>query len=363
MPDVTVPKRYNHLMWGLDTRDINGKYAWWWWFWLFFFKDKNNRPRQLMVLWSSKNSSQVKVRDHLWKRRYLPKKKGKKITFHGLICSWFFDGSRMNDPLFIIDTPISTWSNSKGGGLSGVNEKEYSFYGKPEKYSVKFRNEEFDMVADLTPDGPMSEHIHNRRTLPFGMFADIFKARRYGFEGDLMMDGGFEHISGTCYFQKILINMPAVPWYWGVVHTEKGYYIDYINPHVGLPVLRKEVDHTSSLDRMELGYKPNIDLYDPKTKKLITFKMDHFEKRYKSDLPIFKISGSKGTKTIEMELSTYSRAHWSFVQPGIRQKTFYYNEYPARLTRFDCNLGSRKIGMKDLGASSSNCEHAWGMLY
>ena len=35
--------------------------AWWWWFWLFFFDNPRNpaRPRQLMVLWSTKNEKEI----------------------------------------------------------------------------------------------------------------------------------------------------------------------------------------------------------------------------------------------------------------------------------------------------------------
>jgi hypothetical protein len=69
-----------------------------------------------------------------------------------------------------------------------------------------------------------------------------------------------------------------------------------------------------------------------------------------------------------MEIATYSRATWSFAQKhlgGLVTSRLYYNEYPAKLTKFefeDLRTG-RRVTRQDLGFVAANCEQTWGKLY
>ena len=31
-----------------------------------------------------------------------------------------------------------------------------------------------------------------------------------------------QHVKGTAYFQKVCVQAPSVPWYWGVLHLDDG---------------------------------------------------------------------------------------------------------------------------------------------
>ena len=58
-------------MWDLDLEGRIHNLTWWWWWWLFFLKDPANpgRTRQLMILWSTKDTDWIKVNDYLWRPR------------------------------------------------------------------------------------------------------------------------------------------------------------------------------------------------------------------------------------------------------------------------------------------------------
>ncbi len=365
MTDLIVPGNHDDLMWGLDLSGTRKNWAWWWWWWLFLFKDKGKKkPRQLMVLWSGKTADRVKVRDYNWKKRYDPRVKGSKAKFHGLVCSWYFDGKSMHDPLFIVDTPVSVWHNKKGGGITGMVDKDYSFYGKPDQYTVALRNEEIDATFRLSPvSRELSSPRHGVTKKPLGMSYEIYKHLCYKFEGEMMEGAAFKPIQGTAYFQKVKVNAPAIPWYWGVFHTENGYYFDYMMPHIGPSMLKTDKPHSKGPDKFPYFMNPSMEFFDPTQNKWHQLGDVRISRTYRKNLPVFKLSGTSGRASLEFTAETYSRAHWRFQQNDNRSRIFYYNEYPARVTDFTFKDGKNLIGSKDIGKTFGNVEHTWGRLY
>ena len=41
-------------------------------------------------------------------------------------------------------------------------------------------------------------------------------------------------MEGTAYFQKVTVQAPSVPWFWGMVHFDDGSYLDWFMPHLTL---------------------------------------------------------------------------------------------------------------------------------
>ena len=304
------------------------------------------------------------MRNHLWKRRFEPSTQGNKTKFHGLICCWYFDGKKMWDPLFIVDTPISVWHTKKGGGITGMVEKDYSFYGKPEQYTVSLRNESIDLNCRLTPvNKALSSPVHRVTHKPFGMKYEIYKHLLYDFQGEMMEENSFKKVKGTAYFQKVLVNAPAFPWFWGMFSTENGYYLDYMLPHLGPSAFRRKKSHRSGLDRSPIYINPSIEFFDAGKKEWTIFTKTKIQKEYRKNLPVFKVKGNSSQAHIELEATTYSRAHWRFQQGSSKKRVFYYNEYPATLTGFQYRKGARKLNLDDLGHATGNCEHSWGSLF
>ena len=56
-------------LWRLDIMPSLHRLSWWWWWVILFIPDPDNpsRSRQLMVLWSSKETPAIRVNDHWWK--------------------------------------------------------------------------------------------------------------------------------------------------------------------------------------------------------------------------------------------------------------------------------------------------------
>ena len=49
-----------------------------------------------------------------------------------------------------------------------------------------------------------------------------------------------EDVKGTAYFQKVCVQAPSVPWYWGMLHLSDGSYIDWFLPHLSTTILSRD---------------------------------------------------------------------------------------------------------------------------
>jgi len=67
--------------------------SWWWWFWLFFFDNPldPSRPRQLMILWSTKNVDEIDCNDYKISMGH----KSGPGRLDGAVAAWYFDGEVM----------------------------------------------------------------------------------------------------------------------------------------------------------------------------------------------------------------------------------------------------------------------------
>ena len=59
--------------------------------------------------------------------------------------------------------------------------------------------------------------VHHRE-YPGGFNYQLIRLNKLDLTGKV--DG--KNVKGTAYFQRVLLNSPAIPWYWGVYHFEKG---------------------------------------------------------------------------------------------------------------------------------------------
>ena len=83
--------------------------------------------------------------------------------------------------------------------------------------------------ATLTPWwGPPSELTYKNNEIALGMGYDILRLQ--GMKALLSIDG--EELEGTAYFQKVTVQAPSVPWFWGMLHFSDGSYLDWFLPHI-----------------------------------------------------------------------------------------------------------------------------------
>lgn len=358
--------RYYEIM-DIDTTHELRNRTWWWWWWIFFFKnhDDPNRTKQMVILWGTRNCKQVLVNDHLWERKSDLKKEKGRASAHGMAAAWYFDGSRMIDPMFIDEGPLtSTWSPGKRE-LSVVGDGRYIFSGEEDSNKVMIARKELSVEIDMKPwTDFLSDIAPSGKEYFMHLSYSMHKIRGSKAQGRISMGDRTEEVEGTAYFQKVRINSPTSPWYWGTFHSDKGYYVDYFMPHIGPPMFRRTERHASKLDWGEKILSKGWRFYDADEGVLHTVNNIRMKKSYVNDLPVFRLSGDDGDKKFEMEMTSYSRAYWRIQQPllGIFNTVLYYNEYPANVTKFSFESHGGRKTLEDLEPMVGNCEHSWGIV-
>ena len=380
------PSRIADRVWNLNLSEKLKGLTWWWWWWIFFFDnpDDPDRPRQLMILWSTKNCDRIKVMDFDWQRRggisrdRDPITGENRMTFNGMTAVWYYDGKRMYDPFLLNESDFTVnWKNS--GELRPKTNEDLRFFGGPDNYTVRIQNLEkgLDFTFKMSP---WNEFMSTPR------YASRHYAGRYGYnilrfygmklEGTLNSPRSREEFAGTAYFQKVMVNAPSIPWYWVVLQSEKGHYIDYFRPHIGFQMFRRTERPRSWMDRDGISLSKGIQFYNPGTDILHRFKNMTVKKTFipgkvvdtggeGEELPIFHVQGENSEgETIRLVLESYSRAYWRFEQKfwGIFRSILYYNEYPVVLKEFEYKGLDGTITREDLGRVVGNAEHAWGFL-
>lgn len=310
--------------------------AWWWWFWLFFFDNPQNpsKPRQLMILWSAKNVKKINCND-LDINVKLPLDRE---NLDGAVAAWYFDGERMHHNFLLEQCKIK------------IRDKELlSESGIPTSFSVNGKRnvvrigDDFDFIADEKGSHDFSKARYRMKNFVGEKGYSIMKVNRTDLTGSV----NGEKISGTAYFQRVFVNAPMVPWYWGIFHFDRGAVMSYTNQLI----LGKSI-------------KKNISLFDGE-------RMHEFDrmkvKRTGSLLPTFRVTGENEHEKISFSVVSYAHSAWIFRKKarGVIPNKLVYNEYPATISDLEIEdkTTGAKITSEKLGKAVGNAEHATGMLF
>ncbi|MCK4366991.1 MAG: hypothetical protein KAW84_03480 [Thermoplasmata archaeon] len=348
------------------TNELKNR-TWWWWWLIFFLKNRENldRPKQLMILWGTRNTDFVEVSDVPWRRRFDIQREGNHLTFYGMCSSWFYDGSKMIEPLFADQGTMTSDWNEEEGVLVLKNDNTYSFAKKGDDYIISIERPGLEVEMKISPwTHFLSRIAPTGKTYLANLGYQMHKIRGSRASGRIVIDGTETEEEGTAYFQKVRINSPTSPWYWGVFHTESGCYVDYFMPHMGPPALRRSYGHQSRLDWGERTLSKSWQFYDPSDGEFHRIKKISMRKTYENDLPTFTLRGREENRSIEMVMKAYSRACWKVKQPFLRYfcTYLYYNEYPVNVVKFDFRCGQKTRTLSDVGRFVGNCEHSWGII-
>lgn len=354
-------------MWDLDLS--RKKNSWWWWFWLFFIENEEfpQHPKQLAVMWSTKDCDRFKIHDLWWVREKDIRKVGNRIDFSGAIGAWYYDGNRMYEPAILDKRDFVTEENDGNGRLVTLDNYDYIFSSNPNGYNVRLKKKGFGIDFKLTGTKDiLSEHDYTRNDFYKNYGYEILKIRRMNLKGRIETGSKMKDVKGTGYFQKVMINAPIIPpWYWGTVHMNDGSYLQYYMLHLGPPMFRRKLSQTSLLDFGERYISKSMNFYFKGDDRFYKFKDVTISKRFnEAKLPVFTLIGKNDHQEIHITLNSYSRACWYFEQPAFRfiRTLMYYNEYPVVMSKFHLKSRSRTITAKDLGGGVGNSEHAWGCL-
>ncbi|MFQ6060845.1 MAG: hypothetical protein ACE5KV_06085, partial [Thermoplasmata archaeon] len=202
---------YKEIM-DIDTTNELKNRTWWWWWWILFFRNPQNqkRTKQMVILWGTRNCREVLVNDHLWVRKFDLKREKNKVTSYGLTASWYFDGKKMFEPLFLDEgTLISRWAE-ENGELSLSGEGKYLFCGEPGSNRVVVARPDVSIELDLKPWNEFLSRIVKTGKQYFSHLGySMHKIRGSKATGRISMQGREEEVEGTGYFQKVRINSPT----------------------------------------------------------------------------------------------------------------------------------------------------------
>ncbi len=309
--------------------------AWWWWWWIFFFDNPKipEKPRQLMILWSAKNTKRINCNDLDIK---IEKARDGNVL-DGVVAAWYFDGERMHHNFLLEQCRIRVGER----GLVSESRTPASFSVNGKCGVVKI-GDDFVFVAEADREYDFSRPRHHSNNFVGEKGYSIMKVNRTGLKG--RVEG--KTIKGSAYFQRVFVNAPAIPWYWGIFHFESGGILTYTNQLVFGKSIKKDI---SFFDGNEMH----------------SFKKMRV-KRSGGDVPVFRVTGENEGREIEFVVDCYSHSWWTFRKKsaGVIPNKLTYNEYPAVISEFrvmDKKTG-RVVGLKELGKAVGNAEHTTGYL-
>ena len=208
--------------------------SWWWWFLLLFFNNPKNeqKPRQLMILWSTKKDKEIEcndlkiVLDHDMELE----SKGKKID--GAVAAWYFDGSKMRHNFLLKQTPLLFSEN----GIKTENVK--TEFCRTENGLANFYKTKNSFKLDIGESMKFNLSLKEKNifTIPafsgkkiLGLNYELLRMNKLSLTG--IVNG--HRVKGHSYFQKVFLNGPALPWYWGIFYFKGGTILKYFKIHLG----------------------------------------------------------------------------------------------------------------------------------
>ena len=310
--------------------------AWWWWFWLFFFDNPNNpaTPRQLMILWSTKNVREIECNSLTIKLNHHHVDRS---NLDGAVAAWYFDGETMHHNFLLEQCSIKV---SDKGLSSNSRTPTYFSINKTEN-TVKI-GDDFEFIAKAGNNHDFTMPSYHAHTYLGNMGYSIIRLNHLNLSGRLKN----KPIQGSAYFQRVFVTAPAIPWYWGIFHFENGGVLTYFKPYLLGKAVKKEISFFDG-DKLHEFTDLNVTASG-------------------GTIPTFTVSGENEYETITFRVNSYAHSSWTFRRKvlGIISNNLTYNEYPAIIS--DLKLANKKTGKTiisaDLGSSVGNAEHTTGLL-
>jgi hypothetical protein len=300
------------------------KGEWRYWFWIFFIDGDSPKPRQIMVLCSSKNDD-IECNGHKFDLRNPNLGKG---SLKGIVASWYFDGKRMNQ-----NAPQECHLNFSNSSVSANSATPFHFELDGGKGRVTLGEEfDFDVSFDSVPTLE-STGFEQRKV-------ETLDVRRMKIKGKLFG----RQVKGSAFFEKITNQFPTPAWFWGIFHFPSGEYVNYFYPYIAKKGLGSGI----------LSY------FDSEGRH--AFKKVWIKERISAGIPEFKIEAENSNEKISFDVKAYSHARWLIKKKFIGiPSELSYNEFPAmalNLSFVDKRTGKRKVLKKAAG----NCDHTTGLL-
>jgi hypothetical protein len=377
-------------LWKIQSEDSIQRLTWQWWWWLVMLDaEEVEGGRQLMVLWSTKDTKHIDVNGMAWQSQGRPRQEGEACVLSGMVAAWWWDGEKMLEPLRLQDCRMAivgsnNGSNEEENGCSGAvipltdEDLSMGLDAENNRFWLNMKNTEIEgpesFEVEMMPWHPAVSTLRSA-SKEYGKGMGYSINRLHGCKAKAMIDGNIHE--GTAYLQRVKVQAPAVPWYWGMLHFSDGTYLDWFLPHVSMsmssrtdrpwplrhlahfPLSQGGIWHDKERGRSERFNNCRVRLLPSSSSEGEGGHSPH------APLPCFEVELNNGRTRIRLRARAVSRAHFRFDQPtrGGMVSHLTYNEYPLKVEKLivEDEKGRRELTNWDW--VMGNGEHSWGLLH
>jgi len=319
-----------------------------------------------MILWSIKKDKEIMCNSlDIRQPLQLESRADGAFQLNGAAAAWYFDGEKMHED-FVLETS-SMSLDPRLRSLSAPGRAPSSFFMRGNDFVTRIKSgkTEFEFVARQNDMHAAVGPTHGATPLPAGMRIEGTRIETLELSGTEAHGGKKRALSGTAYFQKILLAAPPPQWYWGLYHFSDGSFFTYMVPYAGRATLADNAWRGARLKKPSLPIKQDVFLYHAPSKRVyegsrltVTPKQIGGTENWQHELE----GGGTGF-TITATARAYSHACWSFrkkIGALPARSNFRYNEYPSVLESLTLTASSgEKISLKN---GWGNMENSWGFI-
>ena len=176
------------------------------------------------------------------------------------------------------------------------------------------------------------------------------------------------NLEGIGYFQRVVMNLPMMPWMWNWTIFEDGSIYSYFVPYMGMHVIRRgNRFYNRIFERMIIPLAHGSNFHDGETGEVTRFNKTVVIPTVAKgrEYPDFQVY-SKNDKGDYIKFIARSNSHTRFllerrVIKRLWQTRFNYNEYPVQAINFRGKINGKAIDTRHLGNGYGNCEYTWGI--
>jgi hypothetical protein len=349
----------------------------WWFFILFPEGPRGYGPRQLMFSVAARVGDRIRVNDTWLPGMDLDRPTENGVDqFDAISVGWHGDEQEVHDRLvnqpaeatLSRDGSLTAWADREDGARRGGEIRAAA--DRPLGLEAHFIGDEgeaqFEAWGELDSRITAPVQAMDLDTIAGGV--DLVAWRRMQFDGEFALPTGRERLSGTCYFQRVCLNLPLFPWKWIWAVFPDGSAFSAMIPYVGTQLFRTGYTFHASqtLERATIPLQQSALWYDGPTDELVTLDTASVTPTIDgSPHPDFKVRATNDDgDELAFVASTYGHARNHIDRPilrGLTESHWSYNEYLFQMEELRGQIRNRPVNQHRLGQAFGTLEYAWGL--
>ncbi len=351
-----------------------------WWFFLFFPRqDKGYGPKQMMFSFGSRAGSLISVNSKWQEGMDINSNNGPIDEFMTNVAGWINDGGKVHENivhqsakarLSSREQYLEAWIKQPDGNFFGArieksNSHKFGINGhfKGRRGEANFKiwnpgNSELENPQIIDISLTKNRRLGGSRYVRWGKFA---------FEGDFTTPESTEQLNGLGYFQRVLMNIPMLPWLWPYIVFEDGSIFSSFIIYFGLPNFKRKFNFfNQSLERAVIPIMPRSYFFDRKSGNLTKFDTSTvFPIIHQNKHPDFYIhSRSENGDFLKFRINSHGHSQFLLNRRVLKylwETKYIYNEYMTRMTRVKGIIDGKRFDVNKYGPGWGNIEYTWGM--